>query len=69
VNTTTTHYPVVRAVRVPIPLRLRFAAEALTAMQKVPKDAPRMRARRCFRLAMERQRMRTMRRWVGETVR
>lgn len=51
-------------VRVPMAWRLRFAADVFMAAQAVPKGAPAMRSRRCFRLAMERRRLlrlRTMR--------
>ena len=52
-------------IRVPIPMRMRFAAEVWNAMRDVPAGACRMRQARCFRLAMVRQKrlhMKVMRR-------
>jgi hypothetical protein len=51
--------------RVPIPMRARFAAEVFNASRSVPRGAPEMRQRRCFRLAMEKQKRRVMRLWRG----
>jgi hypothetical protein len=44
--------------RIPIPMRMRFAVEVMMASRAVPKGAPMMRQRRCFRLAMEKQKRR-----------
>ncbi len=51
--------------RVPIPMRALFAAQVFNASRHIPKNAPRMRQRRCFRLAMEKQRRRRVRLWRG----
>lgn len=48
-------WPVLPLVRVPMGGRLRIAADVLRAVGKVPKSAPMMRQRRCFRLAMIRE--------------
>lgn len=60
-------YWVVPNARVPIPHRLRYAAEAMNAMKAVAKrpKAPPMAARRIFRMAMEQQRRRTLKRLMG----
>jgi hypothetical protein len=51
--------------RIPITMRMRFAAECLMASGDVPKDASPMRQRRCFRMAMEKQKRRVLRLWRG----
>jgi hypothetical protein len=51
--------------RIPITMRMRFAAEVISASALVPKGASRMRQRRCFRMAMERQKRRVLRLWRG----
>lgn len=51
--------------RIPIPMRMRFAAECLMASRAVPKDAIEARQRRCFRLAMEKQKRRVLKLWRG----
>jgi hypothetical protein len=61
----TSHFVILPHQRVPIPARLRFAAEVMNAAQAVPKGAPAMRQARCFRLAMEKQRRRVLRAWKG----
>ena len=60
-------YWVVPNARVPIPHRLRYAAEVVNAMKAVAKrpKAPSFAARRIFRMAMEQQRRRTLKRWMG----
>lgn len=56
---------VVPGARVPIPARCRFAAEVFNASRAVPPGAGLMRQRRCFRLAMEKQKRRGLRVWRG----
>jgi hypothetical protein len=51
--------------RIPITMRMRFAAEVISASGQVPKGASIMRQRRCFRMAMEKQKRRTLRLWRG----
>jgi hypothetical protein len=60
-----TRFTILPHQRIPIPMRLRFAAECLMASRAVPKDASPMRQRRCFRLAMEKQKRRMLRLWRG----
>ena len=61
----TTRFVILPHQRIPIPMRLRFATECLLASRAVPKDASPMRQRRCFRLAMEKQKRRLLRVWRG----
>jgi hypothetical protein len=56
-------FPVWPTVRVPMGARMRIFSDVLTSMQAVTKDAPRMRQRRQFRLAMEKRRLKKLRLW------
>ena len=58
-----TRFTILPHQRVPIGMRARFAAEVMNASRHVPAGASRMRARRCFRLAMEKQKRRHMKLW------
>lgn len=51
--------------RIPITMRLRFAAEVFNASRSVPAVASRMRQRRCFRMAMLKQKRRVLKLWRG----
>lgn len=51
--------------RIPISMRCRFAAEVFNASRSVPRGAGYMRQRRCFRLAMEKQKRRVLKLWKG----
>lgn len=64
--------PILNRYRVTIPMRLRFFAEVANAMhvaRKAKGTVSRMRARRLFRLGMEKQRIRKMRTWPERNLR
>ena len=63
-------FPIFPTIRIPIPTRLRFAADVIEASKAVPPNASAMRQRRCFRLAMEKRRWKRLHRWLsGRTIR
>lgn len=62
-------FPIVPPVRVPIWTRVLFAADVMAASKAVPDGASRMRARRCFRLAMEKRRWARLHRTTQRTIR
>lgn len=60
-----TNFVILPHQRIPITMRLRFAAEVMMATRAVPRAAGLMRQRRCFRLAMVKQKRRVLKLWRG----